>query len=719
MKVVRIFVGLVSLCLLHGFSEESQNLKKPVVFSGIPFLPETVVTGQSATSFISGSAISEGTTKLYEGKKTRVTDLTALPSIQAQNFRQVFSRTPGILVSEQQSQGHLNTTYRGIGDPHESAYVLTLIDGIPASSDWHGYNTVYYTPPIDIVEQVEVISGGASLLYGPQPGAAINYVTANPPLDREFTAKTKHIFGSYGLYSTFNKIGGTVGELGYSAYVSHSQWDGPRINTDYQTNTGGFKLLWSPEKETRIKLSYYNYKNEAGDAGGLTVAQYANNRDNASRTFDRVFIEKQGLSLSAEHELSADTLFTSTIYGGYQDRFSRRQTATGSLSTNLDRQEFYTFGNDTRLKHHWEGLGAQNTMTGGFTVYTSDSPRTRDTGRGVSLNDATSVFKLERSVNYGSIFSENQFKWGDFGVTPGMRVEFVDVYAKENFNTVRTAQGGALIDASKFEAVPLLALGLSYDLPNQNQLYGNVSQGYRAVAFDELYNPTSVTVRPGSSLESGTTWTYEVGVKGTPVSYWNYDASVYVIDNDNVISTVTLPAGNSENLNAGRAIYRGAELATEFNLCEFYDSLQGVDLKSDRSLENRYRSVSLFGSVNVMNSQFVSGIRDGKEPQYAPEYQLKYGVDYQYKDRGKVALTSTMLADHFVNDTNSTIGGQDQVPAYMVLDLTGEWKIYKDYVSVLVGINNLLDEDYYSRVRSLGIEPALRRNYYVGFSIEY
>ena len=78
-----------------------------------------------------------------------------------------------------------------------------------------------------------------------------------------------------------------------------------------------------------------------------------------------------------------------------------------------------------------------------------------------------------------------------------------------------------------------------------------------------------------------------------------------------------------------------------------------------------------------------------------------------------------MLADHFVNDTNSNIGGQDQVPAYMVLDLTGEWKIYKDYVSVLVGINNLLDEDYYSRVRSLGIEPALRRNYYVGFSIEY
>lgn len=722
MKVISRSLLVAVFCVLNGFSEENQNLKKPVLFSGVESLPEMIVTGKSSPSFVSGAAISEGTTKLYEGKKTRVTDLTALPSIQSQNMRQAFSRTPGILVSEQQNQGYVNTTYRGIGDPHESGYVLMLIDGVPSTSDWHGYNTSYYTPPLDNVDRIEVISGGASLLYGPQPGAAINYVTSLPPTDREFSAKSKHVFGSYGLYNTFNKIGGTVDGIGYSAYVGHSQWDGPRINTDYQTNTGGFKLLWAPEKETRIKLSYYNSNNEAGDAGGLTVAQYANNRDTTSRTFDRLWVEKQGLSLSAEHDFSDDTLLTSNLFGGYQDRFSRRQTATGSVTTNLDRQEFYTFGNDTRLKHHWEGLGGENVMTGGFTVYTSDSPRTRDTGQALSLNDATSVFKLDRSVNYGSIFGENQFKWGNFGVTPGMRVEFVDVYSKENFNTVRTAQGGALIDASNFEAVPLVALGMTYDLPTHNQIYGNVSQGYRTVAFDELYNPTSVSVRPGSSLESGQTWTYEVGLKGTPVSYWNYDTSLYLIDNDNVISTVTLPAGNSENMNAGRAIYRGWELASEFNMIAFYDSFQpsASDSKQiHRKLEDRIGSFSLFGSVNMMNSEFVSGIRKGKEPQYAPEYQLKYGVDYKYKDRGKLSLTSTMLADHFVNDTNSNISGQDQVPAYQVLDLTAEWKIYKDYVTVLAGVNNLLDQDYYARVRSLGIEPALRRNYYLGFSVEY
>jgi Fe(3+) dicitrate transport protein len=720
-----VFVAMaVSLKLTNA--ETASGMKKPVVFSDIPTLSEVVVRDSVKSSFVGGSATSEGTTRLYEGKKTRATDFSGMPSIQSQNLRQAFSRTPGLLVSEQQSQAFVNTTYRGIGDPHESGYVLTLVDGIPVTSDWHGYNTVYYTPPLDNVERLEVISGGASLLYGPQPGAALNYVTYLPPTDREFTAKTKHVFGSYGYYNTYNRVGGTVEDLGYTAYYSHSQWDGPRINSDYATNTCGFKLIWNTDRDTKIKLSYSNFNNEAGEPGGLTVTEYGRDRDKAARTFDRVWIEKHGLSLSAEHQISMDTLLTSTLFGGYQDRFSRRQTSATAVTTNLDRQEFYTFGNDTRVKHYWEGFGGVNTLTGGFTAYTSDSPRTRDTGRALSLNDATPVFRLERSVNYGSIFAENQFKWGNFGVTPGMRVELVDVYSKENFNTARQAQGGALIDVSHFEAVPLVALGMTYDLPGQNQAYLNVSQGYRTVAFDELFNPTSVSVRSGSSLESGKTWTYELGVKGSPTSYWTYDTSIYIIDNDNVISTVTLPAGNSENFNAGRAIYRGWEWASEFNLVGLYDSLHSTAPGSkeiDRSLEDRIGSLSLFASVNLMNSQFVSGVRDGKEPQYAPEYQLKYGLDYRYQKRGKVTLGSTMLADHFSNDTNSdlsaTLPGTQVVPSYMVWDLTAEWKVYKDYVTLLAGINNLFDEDYYSRVRGTGIEPALGRNYYVGFSIEY
>jgi len=37
---------------------------------------------------------------------------------------------------------------------------------------------------------------------------------------------------------------------------------------------------------------------------------------------------------------------------------------------------------------------------------------------------------------------------------------------------------------------------------------------------------------------------------------------------------------------------------------------------------------------------------------------------------------------------------------------------------VQAGINNLLDEDYYSRVRNDGIEPAAERTLYLGFKFQ-
>jgi len=41
----------------------------------------------------------------------------------------------------------------------------------------------------------------------------------------------------------------------------------------------------------------------------------------------------------------------------------------------------------------------------------------------------------------------------------------------------------------------------------------------------------------------------------------------------------------------------------------------------------------------------------------------------------------------------------------MVWDLTIECKVYLNYVSILAGINNLFDEDYYARIRAGVIDP--------------
>jgi outer membrane receptor protein involved in Fe transport len=51
-------------------------------------------------------------------------------------------------------------------------------------------------------------------------------------------------------------------------------------------------------------------------------------------------------------------------------------------------------------------------------------------------------------------------------------------------------------------------------------------------------------------------------------------------------------------------------------------------------------------------------------------------------------------------------------------DLTAEFPIHKN-VSLMAGINNVFDRQYYSRVTAVGIDPSYGRNFYAGFAFQF
>jgi Fe(3+) dicitrate transport protein len=118
----------------------------------------------------------------------------------------------------------------------------------------------------------------------------------------------------------------------------------------------------------------------------------------------------------------------------------------------------------------------------------------------------------------------------------------------------------------------------------------------------------------------------------------------------------------------------------------------------------------------LLDAEFVSGPRDGLTPQYAPDHLFRTGAIYRWRNRGKLALTGTLVDQHFADDANTP---SFFIPSYSVWDLTLEWKVYREAVSVLAGINNLFDEDYYARIRGDGIDPAYGRNFYGGLSFAF
>jgi len=73
-------------------------------------------------------------TKITVTKKSTVEKLDDIPTVIDNNLRNLFAHIPGVLVSEQQTPGQLNVNYRGIGNPQEGEYILSLQDGIRSSA---------------------------------------------------------------------------------------------------------------------------------------------------------------------------------------------------------------------------------------------------------------------------------------------------------------------------------------------------------------------------------------------------------------------------------------------------------------------------------------------------------------------------------------------------------------------------------------------------------
>ena len=158
--------------------------------------------------------------------------------------------------------------------------------------------------------------------------------------------------------------------------------------------------------------------------------------------------------------------------------------------------------------------------------------------------------------------------------------------------------------------------------------------------------------------------------------------------------------------NVGDARYAGFEAAFELDLLAMING----------GTESPYGQFDLYGNVTLLDTEFTSGPNKGFDTTYAPDYQVKVGGIYRWKDRVKVGLLGDMVGDSFADANNTP---SHFIPAYTVWDLAGEVKFLNGRLGVFAGIRNLFDEDFFAEIRDEGIVPAYRRNYYGGFSVKF
>jgi Fe(3+) dicitrate transport protein len=675
--------------------------------------------------------------KIFAGKRATVIDLDALPKVQANNYRQALAMTPGLLYSEETTP-LVSLGFRGIGTPDRAQFLQVLKDGIPIHCDPFGYPEAYYTPPLDVVDRIEFIRGGGGLMYGSQPAGVLNYVTHMPVADRPAAFRTQNIFGSFGFYSNYTSFSGTSGNTGYYGYYNHRQSDGFRdANSQYRLDGGLIKLAQAFSKDTRLVLSLDLYDETHGEPGGLSLDDWKKNPNQISRPNDHFALSRYAISADLQHHVQTGTDLSVKTWFAYMDRQSWRQQGgsfgikpennpdpkvAGFFAYNkIEHQRFYSFGFEPRIRHDWEAFGGNHTLTAGFQIYQLHSPREDREGQtptalaGILRNSKSfNAQDTDRDVTYLSAFAENKFTWGDISITPGIRFERIRQSVdsktwKRTDENALTGVGSLETDSvTKTDHQPLLGLGVAYELPRQQQLYINVSQSYRPTIFSQ-----SIVAAPGTTTTDASPcigWSYEIGSRGRPLPWLIYDTSLFVVDLDNRFGLISGQLGS-----VGRTINYGWDISTQVDLIGIASELTG------RNLNAKFGNLNLYASATILEAEIYGGINpttklsnDGVTPMYAPNYMVRTGLIYGIQ-KAKISFLGTMVGQHKASDDNAP---KFVVPSYVTWDLTAEIPVTKR-VSVMAGVNNVFDKQYYSRITTAGIDPSYGRNVYAGFSLQF
>ena len=693
-------------------------------------------------------------TRINAGKKTSFVKPAEFPTFAGNDYREVMATTPGIVVSEEPQSPIINFGYRGLNS-QRSEFTQVLKDGVSLKNEQFGFPETHYTPILDAVERIEVIRAGAALQFGCQPGGAINFVMKMPRRDALFHFTTINVFGSYGYYRNYTALEGSNGPVGFYLYYDHRQQDGFReANSDYDLNAGSARFVYDVTDDSRFILTLDLYDEEHGEPGGMRRREEVNPPNSvfvedgftqSSRFFDRFRLERDYATLEYQKFFSEGTQLDIKAFGGYLTRWSKRQRGGGfgtlpsgpdAETNSIQMRTAYNEGVDARLRHDYNFLGDVSTFAGGVYFYHALQDRRDERG---STPDAETgrLRNLNTGETWdGALFAENRFKFGRLSIVPGMRLEFLNQSLNEQVNVAKAGDGEPLADQSDFNFVPLFGLGVGYVLvegeplaappapvagskgpepkkvvvppitavgPPRVELYGTVSQAYRPITYGELV-PTGASSVVNGDLKEGNSLQFEYGVRGKPLPYLNFDVGGFYFTFDDQIGEIILPNGFTSTANVGDARYIGFEAAAELDVLALING----------GAPSPYGNLTLYGNVTLLDAEFTSGPNNGNTPAYAPDYQVKAGAIYRYKDTLKLALLGTVVDDEFGDDGDSFEGF---IPAYNVWDLTAEYKFWNGRVGVFAGIRNLFDENYWGEVREEGIMPALPRNYYGGFEI--
>lgn len=484
-----------------------------------------------------------------------------IKNTNSRDLGEAVNKTPGVQVADGQITIRSGSGYSyGVG-----SRTAVMVDNLSMMSSDLGEAQLKFTP-VENVEQIEIIKGASSVVYGSSAlNGVVNVRTAWPKSGEKAT----DINFYYGIYDNPKRE-----ELKW--------WSG------YQPNFSGMFLN---HKQRFGNLQFVGGGNIDYIQSYLEQANEFRIRGNFKTKYVLPKNSKISFGLNANiMKENSGRFFISQDLDSNAYRYSQG-SKDNYIRTNVDPHFTYQDDNGHRFTlqsrylnvfRNAEGRGI-NASSNNFTIDPQYQKNWSNrfiitTGLPVTIGTSRSNLYKNRRRNYtGAAYAQGEFKHKDLSLVAGVRYEI------------------SAVDSIFDNTTPVFRSGLNYKLGKASFLRASYGQSYRIPSIGERYIDQEffegVWVVPNPALKIERGWSAEVGLKqGLKLGNWRgfFDFSVYWQEYENFVEyRFTFYPGPRGTIDANGNIYNneGALLVSTLDTGKlFFVGLNPINVKKAKVL---------------------------------------------------------------------------------------------------------------------------------------
>ena len=683
---------------------------------------------------------SERVSRNLPGTATKLAPLE-VRRINPLGTQELLTHVPGVIAASDDGFGNsrMSIGIRGL-NPRRSTRVLILEDGIPIQPALYVYPLMYYNPPVERLDQLEVIKGSGTIKYGPHTmGGVVNYITKRP---RETFGGSVQLTGGTNAYrSVYTELGGFgTAQLRPEVQLIYKGGSGFREHNEFSQFNGTVKLHWLPSERKNIYFKLNgNYEDNNATYTGLTEYSFRTNPHFNPKRFDNFKVLRGSFDVISTNQVSDRFTASTKAYATWfkrdwwreDDVFVQAETyvpggpinevpyytqgnliRVGNGQSNFGNlRTFYTGGVERNYNYRHQLFGTRSNLSFGGRVHWERFQDRREIGsapdarhnqailftKDEATGEVTIVGKAENwETNSLALYAHEELQLTEkLQVSPGVRVE---AFEQERID---------LLNGSRYQdkttVVPLPGLGLNYKLGRFN-LFGGIHRGFTPPSSSSLAILNFQQTATALDVKAEKSWNKELGLRGT-TGLLAFEAAAFHLSIQDVVAAST----SSVFQNLGKAQTYGLETELRLNLSRQASALP-----------------DFFVTGTVLRTEIISGILresalqsgpadvSGKELPYAPRLSYTAGLSKTIASELLLSAEVQYLSRQFSDYENLTYienrGDTGPVPAYYLLNASASYQVTRKWYVFAAG-KNLLDSVYIgSRLHSDPFPPGPGEN---------